>query len=286
MVCYASVTSNHGPRTIFSTHTISCPYIRPSEAPVGVLRRCCSHGHIRLRARTAWHGWTVMVWSNNSQVSTWTPCDARTGAVQIPHENVFPTENAFPTGPVRDPCGTRRGAVRHPYGHARELTQTKFAKIPHGRRIWPYGARTVPARAVYDLNPYGVHKLTMHALKLYGPIRGGKIRTAPHGAHAGPVSWRTIFVQNSPGTREQSVRGPGVWCDWGTKPYGPHIRGGKIHTAPHGVRIWAPWVDVRFLFKIAREQPVRGPGVWCDWGINGHSVCQQDWDNVFFHKKK
>ena len=31
--------------------------------------------------------------------------------------------------------------------------------------------------------------------------------------------------------------------------------------------VWAPWVDVRFLFKTAREQPVRGPGVWCDWGI-------------------
>ena len=30
----------------------------------------------------------------------------------------------------------------------------------------------------------------------------------------------------------------------------------------------APWVDARFLFKTAREQPVRGPGVWCDWGIN------------------
>ena len=30
-----------------------------------------------------------------------------------------------------------------------------------------------------------------------GPVQGGKIRTAPHGAHVGPVSGRTIFVQNS-----------------------------------------------------------------------------------------
>ena len=38
----------------------------------------------------------------------------------------------------------------------------------------------------------------------------------------------------------------------------------------------APWVDVRFLFKTAREQPVRGPGVWCDWGINRRKwVCFQ-----------
>ena len=29
----------------------------------------------------------------------------------------------------------------------------------------------------------------------------------------------------------------------------------------------APWVDVRFLFKTAREQSVWGPGVWCDWDI-------------------
>ena len=50
-----------------------------------------------------------------------------------------------------------------------------------------------------------------------------------------------------------------------------------IRTGPYGeakfVRrrtgpVRAPWVDVRFLFKTAREQPVRGPAVWCDWGIN------------------
>ena len=49
-----------------------------------------------------------------------------------------------------------------------------------------------------------------------GPVREGKIRTAPHGARAGPVSGLTIFVQNSLWTaQEQPVRGPGVWCDWG-----------------------------------------------------------------------
>ena len=48
-------------------------------------------------------------------------------------------------------------------------------------------------------------------------------------------------------------------------------------TAPYGepkfVRrrtglVRAAWEDVRFLFKTAREQPVRGPGVWCEWGIS------------------
>ena len=106
-------------------------------------------------------------------------------------------------------CVTLKGAVRGPYvhyGHARKLTQPELAKIPHGRRLWSYGARTVPLRSRTDcfrsLNPYGARKLIMHALKLYGPRTGGKIRTAP----PGPVSGRTIFVKNRPGT---SRTGPG-----------------------------------------------------------------------------
>ena len=34
-------------------------------------------------------------------------------------------------------------------------------------------------------------------------------------------------------------------------------------TGPIGV----PCVDVRFLFKTALEQSIRGRAVWCDWGI-------------------
>ena len=56
---------------------------------------------------------------------------------------------------LRDPCGTRKGAVRQPYGHVRELTQPELAKLPHGRRIWPYGGPhaplTGPAGAVHRL---------------------------------------------------------------------------------------------------------------------------------------
>ena len=52
---------------------------------------------------------------------------------------------------VRGPCVTRKGAVRRPYGHVRELTQPQLSKIPHGRHIWPYGPLTVPARAVHGL---------------------------------------------------------------------------------------------------------------------------------------
>ena len=30
---------------------------------------------------------------------------------------------SYPTGPVRGPCATRKGAIRRPYGHVRKLTQ-------------------------------------------------------------------------------------------------------------------------------------------------------------------
>ena len=146
-----------------------------------------------------------MVWSNNSQVSTWTPCDGRTGVVWGPRGNL----QCFPylTGPVRDQYGARKGAVLHSYGNVRELTQPGFANIPHGRRMWSYGARTLPALSAHGqftgclqyLNPYVTRNRIMLALKL--PERGGKIRTAP-----GHVSEHTIFAQNSLGTARTGPR--------------------------------------------------------------------------------
>ena len=75
--CKASVTSNHGPYDFLHSYNFSP--VRPNEAPVGILRRCCSRGHIRQRERleTAVH----LVWSNNSHDFAGTPCDARMGAV-------------------------------------------------------------------------------------------------------------------------------------------------------------------------------------------------------------
>ena len=140
-----------------------------------------------------WFGWIIR---RTPQVPRAVPVRASYG----PRTGIF---NVFHI--LRGPCVTRKGAVRCPCGHARELPQPELAKIPHGHRIWPYGAGTGPLRhrhglftgCLRSLNPYGARKLIMHALKLY-------------------VSGRTIFVQNSPGTaRQQPVRGPGVWCDWG-----------------------------------------------------------------------
>ena len=97
--------------------------------------------------------------------------------------------------------------------------------------------RTGPVRApqglfmgcLQSLNLYGARNLIMHALKLYGEAK---------------------FVRRRTGQ--------------------------------------APWVDVRFLFKTAREQPVRGPGVWCDWGITHITRLRSYWlkleDQIYISK--
>ena len=46
---HASAISNHGPHMVRFLPMRFLP-VRPSEASVGILRRCCSRGHIRLRA--------------------------------------------------------------------------------------------------------------------------------------------------------------------------------------------------------------------------------------------
>ena len=155
--------------------------------------------------RTAWHGCILTVWLNNSHDSTGTPCGARKGIVRAPYGNL----QCFscPTGPVRGPCGTRKGAIRRPYGHARELTQPELGKIPHGRRILPYGLFT---GCLKYLNPYWARKLIMHALKLYGPRTGRQNSYGAARGPCGPHEWTYDFCSkqpvNSPGTAR---RGPG-----------------------------------------------------------------------------
>ena len=157
-----------------------------------------------------------MVWSNNSQDSMGTPCGTRTGIARAPHGNhqCF----SYLTGPVLGPCGTRKGVVRQPYGHVRELTQPELAKLPHVRRIWPYGVRTVPLRAqqglytgcLQSLNPYGARKLIMLALKLYGSRTR---RQNSYGAARGPCGPREgtyDFCSKQPGNSPGTDRtGPG-----------------------------------------------------------------------------
>ena len=77
------------------------------------------------------------------------PCDSRASVVWAPHGSL--QYFAYPTGAVRGPCDTRKGAVRHPYGHVKDMTQPEFAKIPHGRRMWPYGTCTDHLRSPHGL---------------------------------------------------------------------------------------------------------------------------------------
>ena len=182
------------------------PPLHPTTDPVRFL------APVRFFGRKAeWHC-TFMVWSNNSQDSTWTPCDARSGVVRAPHGNFQCF--SYPTGPVRDPCGIHNGAARHPYGHVKELTQPELTRIPQGVVCGRTGPLRYPeglfTGCLRSVNPCGALKLIMHALKLYGPRTGGKIRMAPHGPRTGPLSGRMIFVQNCPWTAGYWARECGV----------------------------------------------------------------------------
>ena len=145
-----------------------------------------------------------MVWSNNSQDSTGTPCGARTGIVRAPHGNLpcF----SYPTGPVRDPQGCRTAAVR---------TRKGIDTIRIGKT--PARASYLAVRAPHGLfpgclraqNPYGARKLIMHALKLYGPRTG---RQNSYGAERdpyGPREWTYDFCSKQPGNSPYGARG----CD-------------------------------------------------------------------------
>ena len=165
--------------------------VRPSEAGVGILRRCCSHGHIRLWPHTAWHDCILMIWLNNSQDSTGTLCvQASCG----PRTGIF---NVFHI--LQGPCVTRKGAIRCPYGHIRELTQPALAKILHRPRIWPYGTRTIPTQLFTISKPYGARKLIMHALKLYGPHMGRQNLYSAVQGPWGPHEWTYDFCSKQPG---------------------------------------------------------------------------------------
>ena len=84
--------------------------VRPSEAPVGILRRCFPVVTSGYGSRTAWHACIHMVWLNNSQDSMGTPCDARTASYG-PRTGIF---NVFHI--LRDLCGARAWPARVPYG--------------------------------------------------------------------------------------------------------------------------------------------------------------------------
>ena len=115
--------------------------VTPSEAPVGILRRCCSRGHIRLRA-TAWHGCILMVWLNNSHDSTGTPCGARAGIVR--EYSMFLISYGTRAGPARVPYG----ALTDTQGNWHNQNWQNPSRASYFAVRGPYGSRTGCSRAV------------------------------------------------------------------------------------------------------------------------------------------
>ena len=116
--------------------------------------------------RQAWHGCSLTVWLNNSQDSTWTPCDAHAGSAR--ESPMFFISYRTHMGPVQDlqgvPCVQTCKAIN----------TIKICKNP-ARASYvavrgPYGPLMVPAQAVHGLfkisKPVRARKLIMHALKL------------------------------------------------------------------------------------------------------------------------
>ena len=137
--------------TIFITRTIFP--VRPSEAPVGFLRRCCSHGHIRQRAPyglTWLHTYGLLEWfAGLHRCPVWCPYGHRTGPAS--ESSMFFICYGTRTGPVRDPQGCRTTPLRTRTG----AVTTKIDKNPAWASYLavrgPYGSLTVPARAVRGL---------------------------------------------------------------------------------------------------------------------------------------
>ena len=98
------------------------PRVRPSEAPVGIIRRCCSRGHIRLRAPyglTRLHTYGLIEkFARLHGYPVRCPCGHRAGPAR--ESSMF----FISYGTLRGPCVTRKGAVRRSYGHVRELAQS------------------------------------------------------------------------------------------------------------------------------------------------------------------
>ena len=163
-----------------------------------VLFSCSNHATGPVRLDTAVHLWF-------GRMIRRTPRVYRAGPAR--ESSMFFISCGTRTRPVRDPQGRR---TTPPYGHVREFLQPELTKIPHGRRIWPYGPLTVPLRSPHGLftgclgyqNRYGARKLIMLALKLYGPRTG---RQNSYGAARGPwVDVRFFFKT----TREQPGNSP------------------------------------------------------------------------------
>ena len=148
---YASCLSHIQPRAPYDFyHPYDFLPVRPSEATVWVLRRCCSHGHIRLRAP---YGLTRLhIYDLVEEFAGLHGCDARRGIVRVPHGNLqcFFISYGARTGTVRDPQGCPTGPLRTRKGIDTTIIGKNPALASYLAEQGPYGPRTGCSRAVYD----------------------------------------------------------------------------------------------------------------------------------------
>ena len=129
--------------------------VRPSEAPVGILRRCCSRGHIRLRApcvltRLYTYTYGLVDWfAGLYGYPLGCPYGHRTGPAR--ESSFFLISYGTRTGLVRDPKGCRTTPLRTRKG----IDTTRIGKNPTRASYLairgPYGSLTVPTRAVHGM---------------------------------------------------------------------------------------------------------------------------------------
>ena len=134
--------------------------VRPSEAPVGILRRCCSRGHIRLRAPVRFDT-AVHLWFH--RIVCRTPHGPRARLMWALYRPRTGLSDVFQF--LRDPYGARVWPVCHtaPLQTRKGIDTTRICKNPCGHRIWRYGAGTGPLHLLHGLlrgclrvpNPYG-----------------------------------------------------------------------------------------------------------------------------------
>ena len=223
-------------------------------------------GPARLDTATyLWFGWII-------RRTPRVPRSMSARASYGPRTGIFNVFQECRTAPLR----TRKG-----------IAQPELAKIPHGRRLWPYGTHTGPVPSphglftgcLWYLNPYGARKLLRHTLKLYGPRtrRQNSYGAArdPHGTREWTYDFCSKQPGNNPGTTRSGPRSV-IWLGHYNAciktlrgPYG-EAKFVRRRTGP----VRAPWVDVRFLFDFWRFWC---PGVWYEWGI---THCRPNWRDV------
>ena len=120
--------------------------LRPSEAPVGFLRRCCSRGHIRLRAPyglTRLYTNGLVEWFAGLQ-----GCPVRCSYGHCTGPGRKSLMFSYPTGTIRDPQGCRTT----PLWTRKGIDTTKIDKNPARASYLavqgPYGPCTGCSRAV------------------------------------------------------------------------------------------------------------------------------------------